>query len=118
MSILSAVGGGVRRAASPGGCGGSRFDDLRGLLFRNQPPESTGGFTAADLIELGRRAGMTGPDYERGIREGRYERWVVEVDTVFQDQDPRGTPAALLDGQQVELQVLYDPAALQALLRS
>jgi hypothetical protein len=96
-----------------------RFDDLRGLLFRNQPPENTGGFTAANLIDLGRRAGMTGPNYyERGVREGRYEQWVVEMDRVFQDQDPQGTPAALLDGQPVELQVLYDPVALQALLWS
>jgi hypothetical protein len=95
-----------------------RFDDLRRQLFAAQPVESTGGFTEADLIDLGRQAGMAGPDYEHGVRERRYERWVVEMDRVFQDQDPQGTPAALLDGQPVELQVLYDPAALQELLRS
>jgi hypothetical protein len=94
-----------------------RFDDLRRQLFAAQPVESTGGFTADDLIDLGRRADMTGPDYERGVREGRYERWVVEMDRVFQEQDRQGTPAAFLDGQPLELQALYDPAALQALLR-
>src|SRR3984957_14830197 len=30
-----------------------RFDQLRRELFAAQPPEGTGGFTAADLIELG-----------------------------------------------------------------
>jgi hypothetical protein len=95
-----------------------RFDDLRRLLFRNQPAESTGGFTVADLIELGRRADITGPEFERGVREGRYQQWVIEMDQVFQAQDPQGTPAAFLDGRPVELGVLYDPDALASKLRS
>jgi hypothetical protein len=94
-----------------------RFDDLRGLLFRNQPPENTGGYTVSDLIELGRWAGMTGAQFERGVREGRYQQWVIEMDQVFQAQDPQGTPAAFLDGEPVELRVLYDPDALRSQLR-
>ncbi|HWC37143.1 MAG TPA: thioredoxin domain-containing protein [Acidimicrobiales bacterium] len=93
-----------------------RFDDLRRLLFENQPAENTGGFTSADLIELGRRADLTGPDYERGVRELRYQQWVKEMDRVFQAQDPQGTPAAFLDGRPVELRVLYDPEALRSML--
>src|ERR1700677_774000 len=30
-----------------------RFDELRLLLFANQPPESSGGFTVQDLLDLG-----------------------------------------------------------------
>jgi hypothetical protein len=94
-----------------------RFDELRRELFAAQPPEGTGGFTESDLIELGRRAGLTGPDYQDGIREGRYDRWVVEVDRDFADQDPEGTPAALLEGRPVDSEALYDPAALGAVIR-
>jgi hypothetical protein len=94
-----------------------RFDELRRELFAAQPEENTGGFTVADLTELGRRAGLTSPDYVAGLREVRYEAWVVEIDQSFQRQDPRGTPAALLDGQEVNQQSLYEPEALAALLR-
>jgi hypothetical protein len=94
-----------------------RFDELRRELFAAQPPEGTGGFTVADLIDLGKRAGLTSPEYVDGVREGRYEPWVVEIDRAFADQDPGGTPAALLDGRPIDSEVLYDPAAIGALIR-
>jgi hypothetical protein len=40
------------------------------------------------------------------------------MDRVFQDQDPKGTPAGLLDGRSVDPRALYDPGALGELLRS
>jgi protein-disulfide isomerase len=46
-----------------------RFDELRRQLFESQPPEHTGGFTATDLVDLGRRGDLSGPDYELGIRQ-------------------------------------------------
>jgi Thioredoxin len=94
-----------------------RFDQLRRELFAAQPAENSGGFTVVDLIDLGRRAGLTSPDYERGVRDGRYEQWVMEADRTFEEQDPQGTPAGLLDGLPVDSQVLYDPEALGALIR-
>jgi hypothetical protein len=94
-----------------------RFDQLRRELFAAQPVENTGGFTVADLIVLGRRAGLTSPDFEDGVRAGRYEQWVMDADRLFEVQDPEGTPSALLDGRPVASEVLYDPEALGALLR-
>jgi hypothetical protein len=93
-----------------------RFDELRRQLFAAQPPENSGGFTVADLIRLGELVGLTGSDYVAGVREARYEEWVVEIDQSFQEQDPRGTPAALLDGAVVESEALFDPALLEAVL--
>lgn len=95
-----------------------RFDQLRREVFAAQPPEHSGGFTVDDLLGLGRAVGLDQPGFVSGVREGRYEPWVVEVDRAFQDQDPQGTPAALLDGRPVDPSVLYDPEALGALLRS
>ena len=93
------------------------FDQLRRELFANQPPEQTDGFTTDDLVELGRRAGLTSPDFVAGVQEGRYADWVVGRDEAFQAQDPQGTPQAQLDGQWVDARVLYDPEALGALVR-
>jgi protein-disulfide isomerase len=95
-----------------------RFDELRRTLFEHQPPENTGGFTHEDLLDLGRQAAVTAPEYVEGVREGRYEAWAREVDENFEEQDLQGTPAAVLDGEPVDSRVLYDPEALGALLRA
>lgn len=95
-----------------------RFDELRREIFANQPPEHSGGFTTDDLLELGRRAGLTGTDFVAAVTDGRYESWTREIDAVFQGQDPRGTPAALLDGRPVDSDTLYDAEALGAVIRS
>ena len=96
----------------------NRFDELRTALFAAQPPEGTGGFKTADLLELGQQAGLTGPDYVSGVKEGRYELWVLKMEQTFQAQDPQGTPAAWLDGQPVDPRVLTDPRAMAAELQS
>jgi hypothetical protein len=93
------------------------FDQLRRELFAAQPPENTDGFTVADLLDLGRRAGLTDSGYDRGVRDGRYEPWVIEAEKAFEQQDPQGTPAGVLDGQSVDPAVLYNPVALGALIR-
>lgn len=95
-----------------------RFDQLRQEVFASQPPESSGGFTVADLAELGRRVGLTSPDYVAGLRDRRYEPWVVQMDRVYQGQDQQGTPAAILDGRTVDSSVLFRPESLGELLRT
>ena len=98
--------------------GAGRFDQLRREMFANQPPEHSGGFTTGDLLDLGRRAGVTDADYVAGVQEGRYENWVREIDQVFEEQDPNGTPFALLDGQSIDSDSLYAPERLGALIRA
>jgi hypothetical protein len=87
-------------------------------MFANQPQEQSGGYTTEDLLDLGGRVGLTSADYVTGVREGRYETWVREVDEVFEEEDPRGTPFALLDGRPIDSEGLYDPNALGALIRA
>jgi hypothetical protein len=94
-----------------------RFDELRRAIFANQPPEHSGGFTTEDLLELGRQVGLTSPAYVTVVRDGRYARWVREMDEVFEAQDPDGTPSGVLDGARVDAKALYDPEALGALVR-
>jgi protein-disulfide isomerase len=94
-----------------------RFDELRRELFGNQPPEQSGGFTTADLLELGRRAGLTSAGFATAVEQARYESWVRETEEVFAKQDPNGTPFGLLDGDPVDSGTLYDPDRLGALIR-
>lgn len=94
-----------------------KFDELRRQIFANQPPEHSGGFTTDDLLELGRRAGVTDPGFVTAVTDGRYESWVRETETVFEAQDPDGTPSADLDGETVDAETLYDAEALGALIR-
>jgi hypothetical protein len=86
-------------------------------LFANQPPEHSGGFSTEDLLEFGSRAGLTSPDYVTAIEEGRYDSWVREIEKAFEEQDPDGTPSAVLDGRPVDSKTLYDPDGLGALIR-
>jgi hypothetical protein len=94
-----------------------RFDELRREIFANQPPEASGGFSTEDLLDLGRRAGLTNPDYVTAVQEGRYENWAREIDEAFEEQDPDGTPSAVLDGRPIDSDTLYDPDGLGALIR-
>ncbi len=98
--------------------GAGRFDELRREMFANQPPEHSGGFTTGDLVDLGSHVGLTSADYVAGVREGRYESWVREIDEVFEEQDPEGTPFAVLDGRPIDSESLYNPEALGALIRA
>jgi hypothetical protein len=94
------------------------FDELRRAIFADQPPEHSGGFTIEDLLALGRRVGLTSPGYVAAVREGRYATWVREIDELFAEQDPDGTPSGVLDGERVDSEILYHPDALGALIRS
>jgi protein-disulfide isomerase len=94
-----------------------KFDELRREMFVNQPPEHSGGFATEDLLELGRRAGLTDPGFVTAVTEGRYQSWVRETERVFEGQHPDGTPSAVLDGQTVDPETLYDADALGALIR-
>jgi protein-disulfide isomerase len=94
------------------------FDQLRRELFARQPAENSGGFTTEDLLEAGLRAGLTSHSYATAVREGRYEQWVLERERAFREQDPAGTPAAVLDGRLLDSQTLLDPEALGAAIRA
>jgi protein-disulfide isomerase len=94
-----------------------RFDELRQALFAAQPPEGSGGFTTKELLQAGTRVGLSGSDFESGVRQARYEPWVLQQETLYQTQDPQGTPAAWLNGDPLDSSILFDKAALESRLR-
>lgn len=94
-----------------------RFDELRQSLFAAQPPEGSGGFTIEDLLRLGADVGLIDSEFASGVRDARYEQWVLQREAAYQAQDPQGTPAAWLNGNPMDPNVLFDPAAFEARLR-
>jgi len=94
-----------------------RFDALRRAIFAAQPPEGTGGFTSDDLIRLGATVGLTSSDFVSGVREGRYENWVLRQEALYEAEDPQGTPAAWLNGEPIDSGVLLDRAKFEKRLQ-
>jgi hypothetical protein len=94
-----------------------RFDELRRALFVEQPPEGTGGFTVEDLLRLGAEVGLTDSDFVSGVRDARYEQWILRRENVYQAQDPQGTPAAWLNGHPMDSSVLFDRSSFESQLR-
>lgn len=94
-----------------------RFDELRKALFAAQPPEGTGGFTTEDLVDLGAQVGLTISDFVSGVREARYEKWVLKREALYQAEDPQGTPAAWLDGSPIDSGLLFDTVGFKNRLR-
>lgn len=95
-----------------------RFDELRHELFSHQPEEGTGGFTVDDLLELGAHIGLNDGSFISGVRQARYEAWVVGRETRFSGEDPQGTPALWLNGRAIESRVLFSPGVFDQLLQS
>jgi protein-disulfide isomerase len=99
-------------AAEAGG-----FDELRQALFAAQPPEGSGGFTTKDLLRLGAQVGLTASDFVSGVRDARYQQWVLTREALYQAQDPQGTPAAWFKGNPMDPNVLFDRLAFENELR-
>jgi hypothetical protein len=92
------------------------FDELRKALFAAQPAEGTGGFTTDELVRLGAQIGLTSPHFVAGVHGARYEDWVLRQEALYQREDPKGTPAAWLNGSPIHSSVLFNPLAFASSL--
>lgn len=104
------------RAASAAGSAAEAgvFDKFARALFANQPAEGGPGLSDAKLIELGKAAGATSPEFERGVNDEKYADWVTALTETASKQGVTSTPTVLVDGEQVS-----DPTveAVQAAVR-
>jgi len=109
----------VRAVAALGAAADAdRFEALREHVFLNQPPEQSGGFTVEDLLAMGAKVGLTSSDFQDKVKDQRYAAWARVVDDQASKDGNVGTPELVLDGRKVPLEAGFDPASLDALLRS
>lgn len=99
------------RAANAFGCAtdaGRAVEYLR-ELFAHQPAESSGGYPEEDLLAHGRAVGLAGEQFQTCVIEGTYGDWGASVAEAMRDAGYGGTPAVVVDGEQLD-----DPVGLSA----
>jgi protein-disulfide isomerase len=91
------------RAAAAAGCASDngKFPEYVHALFASQPPEGGPGLSDAELIDLGRSVGLTGPEFGACVLSGRYLDWPAYVTDVATGLNVSATPTVLVDGIQV-----------------
>jgi protein-disulfide isomerase len=92
------------RAASASGCASDAgsFPEYKDALFANQPPEGGPGLSDAQLVELGRLAGIDDPGFAACVAAHRYAQWTALVTAAAVDRGVQGTPTVFVDGVQVQ----------------
>jgi protein-disulfide isomerase len=79
--------------------GVAAFKKFHDLLYANQPPEGGNGLSDATLLDLAKRAGVTGIDAD--VKDKTYEPWVRKAKDAAFDDGHDGTPTILIGGKSV-----------------
>ncbi|MFD9482714.1 DsbA family protein [Streptomyces sp. NPDC059991] len=102
-----------------------KFTEYHAVLYGNQPPEESDGFTTARLLELAARVpGLRSPAFDSAVKTMKYRAFVkaseedYEVKGTEEGVGP-GTPSAEIDSYPLPSNaVLYDAEAFTELLRA
>ncbi|MFG2952646.1 DsbA family protein [Streptomyces sp. NPDC048291] len=113
-------GSGSRNAANAAACAqdAGKFRDLHDVLYENQPKETDDAFASNDkLIELaGKVQGLNTPAFQKCVKNGTHNSWVVKSNQAFQAAKFDGTPTVLLDGKNIYQDQTMTPAKLKQLV--
>ncbi|MFF3463064.1 DsbA family protein [Streptomyces sp. NPDC001984] len=98
-------GSGSLRAANAAACAQSagKFRDFHDVLYENQPKETDDAFADnAKLIELaGKVQGLNTPAFQKCVKDGTHDSWVVKSNQAFRAGGFTGTPTVLLGGKNI-----------------
>ena len=91
------------RAAAASGCAadGGRFAEYAHALFVSQPPEGGPGLSDAELVGLGRAAGLDGAAFTACVSEAPYLDWPPYVTARATELGVEATPTVLVAGAAV-----------------
>lgn len=100
------------RAAAASGCAADqrRFVEYAHALFVNQPPEGSAGLTDAELVDLGRAAGLDVAGFTSCVSAGAYVDWPRYVTDRAVAAGVSATPTVLI----AAVPVKPDPRAIAA----
>jgi len=94
------------RASAASGCaaaeGTAVYDKFTKALFANQPPEGSAGLPNEKLIELGKAAGATSPEFAKCVDDQRYAGWTTALTETASKDGVTRTPTVKVDGVEVE----------------
>ena len=116
---MSFLGPESDRAANAFGCAAEagRPVEYHDVLFANQPPEQTGGFTNPDLIRFGALAGISGEAFASCVNAGTFTGWADQVDAAAQQRGVRATPTIVVNGRELQGQPGVPGGFTEAALR-
>jgi protein-disulfide isomerase len=92
--------------------GPARFKAYSKTLFAVQPPENSGQLTPDRLIAIGKQAGLGEPGWQKCVKDRKYVGWMKDVTEKASKSGLRGTPWAVLNGQELP-DGAYEPAGLR-----
>ncbi|MFI1176800.1 thioredoxin domain-containing protein [Streptomyces melanogenes] len=119
-------GGGSKRAVNAlrAALEAGKFTEYHAVLYSNQPPEETDGFTTARLLELAARVpGLRSPAFDSAVKTMKYRAFVTASEEDYEAKGTEegvgpGTPSAEIDSYPLPSNaVLYDAPAFTELLR-
>ncbi|MEY5018298.1 MAG: hypothetical protein RJB54_216 [Actinomycetota bacterium] len=90
------------RAANAVNCAVSegRFIEYHRALYEVQAAENSGIFSNKNLIEIGKRLGITNPEFENCVNDLKYADTVSNVAKSMKKNGVEGTPTVFLNGKQ------------------
>ncbi|MGR6969844.1 DsbA family protein [Streptomyces cynarae] len=110
-------GSGSRAAANAAACAqdAGKFASYHDVLYDNQPKETQDTYADnAKLIELsGKVGGLDSPAFQKCVKDGTHDSWVVKSNEAFQSARFSGTPTVLLGGKNLFEDRTMTPAKLK-----
>lgn len=82
-----------------------KFTQFHQALYGNQPAENSAGLSNQQLIDLGTRAGITGPAFAAAVNKGTYKGWVGRVTDAASKSQVTGTPTIRIGDKAVTMTV-------------
>lgn len=76
-----------------------KFWEYHDILYENQKPANSGGFSSEKLMQFAREAGLDVERFEEDLESARYGAEVQQDFTEGQQRGVSGTPAFFINGQ-------------------
>jgi protein-disulfide isomerase len=117
-----------KRATNAASCAADagKFGEYHTAVFAAQPAEEGDGYTDAQLTELAKTAGISGPaltTWQQCTTEGRHDQYVADVAEASGRAGVTGTPTVMLNGKDISKSLFVNgayesPEALVATIKA
>ncbi|MFF0489574.1 DsbA family protein [Nocardia sp. NPDC004068] len=120
IAFLDRASGGARyssRAANAAYCVAendpTKFQAWVASMYKQQPPEGSGGLPDEKLVQIAQEAGYTDPVVAQCINDDKYDSYVQKVTKDVLNSGIQSTPTVFVNGQQLAPQDIAAPDAFR-----